>query len=366
MHKSMLSKKTFPRALFRPNIAAFKWIPGMSEAPIVDLRSDTVTRPGAGMYQAMAEARLGDDVYGEDETVNRLEAVAADLLGKQAGLFLSSATQANLVAMLAHNARGEEILLGEKYHIFSSEAGGVSALGGIIMHPLATDAAGGLALEQVMAAIKEDDPHLPITRTLALENTVSGQVQDPEHHRLLAEAVRAQGLKVHLDGARLMNASVTLQQPAADIVAPFDSVMLCLSKGLGAPVGAMLCGDVEFIARARRLRKQLGGGMRQAGVIAACGLYALDNNVARLAEDHERARMLAEGIGGIAGLPVRQHTNMVFIEPRAQDLEPLRQHLEAHQVLIGYQHPPIRLVTHLDIDDDAIGRALEAIHSYYR
>jgi len=243
----------------------------MSEAPIVDLRSDTVTRPGAGMYQAMAEAQLGDDVYGEDETVNRLEATAADLLGKQAGLFLSSATQANLVAMLAHNARGEEILLGEEYHIFCAEAGGVSALGGIIMHPLATDASGGLALEQVMAAIKEDDPHLPITRTLALENTVSGQVQDPEHHRRLAEAVRAQGLKVHLDGARLMNASVALQQLAADIVAPFDSVMLCLSKGLGAPVGAMLCGDVEFIARGRRLRKQLGGGMRQAGVIAACG-----------------------------------------------------------------------------------------------
>ncbi|MCP4471605.1 MAG: low-specificity L-threonine aldolase [Gammaproteobacteria bacterium] len=338
----------------------------MSAAPIVDLRSDTVTRPGAGMYQAMVEARLGDDVYGEDETVNRLETTAANLLGKQAGLFLSSATQANLVAMLAHNARGEEILLGEEYHIFCAEAGGVSALGGIVMHPLATDASGGLTLEQVMAAIKEDDPHLPISRTLALENTVSGRVQDPEHHRHLAGAVRAQGLKVHLDGARLMNASIALQQPAADIVAPFDSVMLCLSKGLGAPVGAMLCGGIEFIARARRLRKQLGGGMRQAGVIAACGQYALEHNVARLADDHERARLLAEGIGDIVGLPVRQHTNMVFIEPRAQDLEPLRQHLEAAQVLIGHQHPPIRLVTHLDVDDDAIERAVEAIHYYYR
>jgi threonine aldolase len=364
--KSMLPKKAFHRALFRPNIAAFERAPGMSETPIVDLRSDTVTRPGPGMYQAMAEARLGDDVYGEDETVNRLEATAAQLLGKQAGLFLSSATQANLVAMLAHNARGEEILLGDRYHIFDSEAGGVSALGGIVMHPLATDESGGLSLQQVMGAIKEDDPHLPITRTLALENTVSGQVQDPAHHRRLAEAVRAQGLKVHLDGARLMNASVALQQPAADIVEPFDSVMLCLSKGLGGPVGAMLCGEVEFIARARRLRKQLGGGMRQAGVIAACGLYALANNVTRLAEDHERARMLAEGLAGIGGLPVRQHTNMVFIEPGAEDLEPLRQHLEARQVLIGHQHPPIRLVTHLDIDDDAIERALQAFRSYYR
>jgi threonine aldolase len=337
----------------------------MSEAPIVDLRSDTVTRPGAGMYQAMAEARLGDDVYGEDETVNRLEATAAELLGKQAGLFLSSATQANLVAMLAHNARGEEILLGDEYHIFVSEAGGTSALGGIVMHPLATDSSHGLGLEQVLAAIKEDDPHNPITRTLALENTVHGRVQDPAQHRRLAEAVQAEGLRVHLDGARLMNASVALQQPAADIVAPFDSVMLCLSKGLGAPVGAMLCGNADFIRRARRLRKMLGGGMRQAGVIAACGLYALEHNVARLAEDHERARRLAEGLADIEGLPVRQHTNMVFIEPRAQDLEPLRLHLEANRVLIGHQNPPIRLVTHLDIDDAAIEHAVEAICSYY-
>jgi len=366
MVKKHAFKKAFPCALFRPNIAGFTRIQGMSEAPVVDLRSDTVTRPGAGMYQAMAEARLGDDVYGEDETVNLLESTAADLLGKQAGLFLSSATQANLVAMLAHNARGEEILLGDEYHIFVSEAGGVSALGGIVMHPLATDSSHGLALEQVLAAIKEDDPHNPITRTLSLENTVHGRVQDPEHHRRLAEAVRAQGLKVHLDGARLMNASVALQQAAVDIVAPFDSVMLCLSKGLGAPVGAMLCGDVEFIARARRLRKQLGGGMRQAGVIAACGLYALENNVARLAEDHERARLLAEGLDGIAGVPVSQHTNMVFIEPRAEDLEPLRQYLEARQVVIGHQYPRIRLVTHLDLDDAAIGRAVEAIHSYFR
>ena len=337
----------------------------MSETPLVDLRSDTVTRPGAGMYQAMCDAPVGDDVYGEDETVIRLEATAANLLGKQAGLFLSSATQANLVAMLAHNARGEEILLGERYHIFSSEAGGVSALGGIVMHPLATDATGGLAVAQVMAAIKEDNPHLPISRTLALENTVAGQVQDPQHHRHLAEAVRAEGLRVHLDGARLMNAAVALQQPPADIVAPFDSVMLCLSKGLGAPVGAMLVGDRDFVSRSRRLRKQLGGGMRQAGVIAACGLYALENNVERLAQDHERARLLAEGIADIADLPVRQHTNMVFIEPQADDLEPLRMHLEARQVLFGHQKPPIRMVTHLDIDDAGIERAIEAIRSYY-
>jgi len=337
----------------------------MSETAVVDLRSDTVTRPSAGMYEAIAEARLGDDVYGEDETVNRLETVAAGMLGKEAGLYLSSATQANLVAMLAHNARGEEILLGDCYHIFCHEAGGTSALGGIVLHPLATDASGGLALEQVLGAIKEDDPHLPITRTLALENTVSGQVQDPDHHRALAEAVAVLGLKVHLDGARLMNAAVALGRSADDIVEPFDSVMLCLSKGLGAPVGAMLCGEVEFIARARRLRKQLGGGMRQAGVIAACGLYALEHNIERLAEDHQRAWRLAEGIADIEELRVRQATNMVFIEPPLETIEPLRRHLEAQQVVIGRQSPRIRMVTHLDIDDAGIERAIAAIRGFH-
>ncbi len=338
----------------------------MSKEATVDLRSDTVTRPSAGMYQAILDAAVGDDVYGEDETVNRLETTAAQLLGKEAGLFLSSATQANLAAMLAHNARGEEILLGDQYHIYVAEAGGTSALGGIVMDPLRTDETGGLSVEQVLAAIKEDDPHEPITRTLALENTVSGRVQDPGHHRQLADAVREQGLRVHLDGARLMNAAVALDMPAADIVAPFDSVMLCLSKGLGAPVGAMLCGSAPFIKSAHRLRKQLGGGMRQAGVLAACGLYALEHNIVRLADDHDTARQLAEGISSIAELPVRYHTNMVFIEPEAHDLEPLRLHLEAQQILIGEQKPPIRLVTHLDIDSAGVDRVITAIHSFYR
>ena len=337
----------------------------MNQPAQVDLRSDTVTRPSAGMYQALAEARLGDDVYGEDDTVNRLEASAAEMLGKAAGLYTSSATQANLIAMLAHNARGEEILLGEEYHIFSNEAGGTSALGGIIMHPLKTDATGALSLEQVLAAIKPDDPHLPITRTLALENTVSGQVQDPEHHRSLAAAVREHGLRVHLDGARLMNAAVALERPAAEVAAPFDSVMLCLSKGLGAPVGAMLCGDVDFIARARRLRKQLGGGMRQAGVIAACGQYALEHNIERLAEDHRRAREFAEGIADIEILQTRQYTNMVFIEPPTDQVEPLREHLESRGINIGHQFPRIRMVTHLDIDDPDIERAIDAIRAFF-
>lgn len=238
--------------------------------------------------------------------------------------------------------------------------------GGIIMHPLATDAAGGLSPAQVLAAIKQDDPHLPITRTLALENTVAGQVQDPLQHRRLAEAVREQGIRVHLDGARLMNAAVALALPAAEIVAPFDSVMLCLSKGLGAPVGAVLCGSDEFIARARRLRKMLGGGMRQAGVLAACGLYALENNIERLTQDHATAGQLASGLAQIDGLPVSHETNMVFIEPRAKDLEPLQQHLRQQRVEIGRQSPRIRLVTHLDVDSDGIERAIAAFHSYFR
>jgi threonine aldolase len=338
----------------------------MSEEAIVDLRSDTVTRPGEGMYQAILDAAVGDDVYGEDETVIRLEAKTAQLLGMEAGLLLSSATQANLAAMLVHNARGEEILLGDQYHIFVAEAGGTSVLGGIVMHPLLTDESGGLSLQQVLDAIKEDDPHCPITRTLALENTVFGRVQDPAQHRQLAEAVREQGLKVHLDGARLMNAAVALDMPAAELTAPFDSVMLCLSKGLGAPVGAMLCGTAGFIKSARRLRKMLGGGMRQAGVLAACGLYALDNNIARLADDHERARQLAEGIGSIDGLPVSYFTNMVFIEPEDKDLELLRVHLEEQRILIGRQNRPVRLVTHLDVDNAGIDRVISAIHSYYQ
>ncbi len=338
----------------------------MPETPTVDLRSDTVTRPSAAMYDALRSAPVGDDVYGEDETVNRLERIAAALLDKEAALFTSSATQANLIAMLVHNARGEEVLVGDRYHVFVSEAGGASTLGGVVLHPLPTADDGGLTREQVLGAIKEDDPHHPITRTLSLENTVGGRVQDPARHRGLADAVREQGLKTHLDGARLMNAAVATGFAAAEIAAPFDSVMLCLSKGLGSPVGALLCGSAAFIERARRQRKQLGGGMRQAGVLAACGLYALEHNVERLADDHARAAGLAAGLAEIENLPVRHATNMVFIEPAADDVSALREHVEARGVLIGVQKPPLRLVTHLDIDDAGIERAIDAFQSFYR
>ena len=338
----------------------------MSDDAIIDLRSDTVTRPSAGMYQAIAEAAVGDDVYGEDETVNKLEVTAAELLGKQAGLFVSSATQANLIAMMVHCRRGEEVITGDRYHVVVAEAGGASTLGGVVMHPLATDANAGVTMEQVLGAIKPDDPHCPISRLLVLENTVSGRVQDPEHHRALIEAVRERGMKAHLDGARLMNASVALGRRSADIVGPFDSVMLCLSKGLGAPVGAMLCGEEDFVKSARRLRKQLGGGMRQAGILAACGLYALENNIERLTEDHARAAQLAEGIGVIQELKAYHDTNMVFIDPPVEQYEALNQHLREHRVIPGDIESPTRLVTHLDIDDSAIERVIEAFQSFYR
>ena len=338
----------------------------MSEQPVVDLRSDTITRPDAEMYRAMADAPVGDDVYGEDETVNLLEATAANLLDKEAALFVSSATQANLIAMMTHCRRGEEVISGDRYHVIVAEAGGASTLGGVVMQPLATDAKGSMSLQQVLDAIKPDDPHCPISRLLSLENTVSGMVQDPDHHRVLVEAVRKHGLYAHLDGARLMNASIALGRPAADIVAPFDSVMLCLSKGLGAPVGAMLCGQAGFIEHARRLRKQLGGGMRQAGVLAACGLYALDHNVERLAEDHARAAQLADGIGNLEELRAYHHTNMVFIDPPAERYQALSDHLQENGVLVGRFESPTRLVTHLDIDDGHIERAIDVFQSFYR
>ena len=338
----------------------------MSERAIVDLRSDTFTRPNAEMYRAMADAPVGDDVYGEDETVNLLEATAANLLDKEAALFVSSATQANLIAMMTHCRRGEEVISGDRYHVIVAEAGGASTLGGVVMQPLPTDANGGLSLAQVLDAIKPDDPHCPISRLLSLENTVSGMVQNPDQHREMVKAVHEQGLVSHLDGARLMNASIALGRSAADIVAPFDSVMLCLSKGLGAPVGAMLCGEAEFIERARRLRKQLGGGMRQAGILAACGLYALEHNIKRLAEDHSRAAQLAEGIGNLEELRASHHTNMVFIDPPADRYQALENHLQENGVLVGRFESPTRLVTHLDIDDGQIERTIDVFRSFYR
>ncbi len=341
---------------------------GPKTAPLADFRSDTVTQPTAGMRAAMAEAAVGDDVYEEDPTVRLLEETLAGLAGKKAALFFPTGTQSNLAALLVHCGRGDEYIAGGDYHVFHDEAGGAAALGGISPFPLATDETGGLTPAQVAAAIKPDDPHCPVSRLLCLENTVSGRVQSLERIDSLAHVARDKGLSVHLDGARVFNAAVALGQPLSRLCAPADSVSICLSKGLGTPVGTVLCGDRDFIRRAMRARKILGGGMRQVGVLAACGLYALERNIARLAEDHARARRLAAGLAAIPGVdvePAAVETNMVFADPGAGHHGPLQGYLADHGILIGAQVPKIRLVTHMDVDDEAVDMLVGKIQDYF-
>ena len=335
---------------------------------LADFRSDTVTRPTAAMRAAMAEAPVGDDVYDEDPTVHQLEERLATLAGKQAAAFFPTGTQSNLAALLSHCGRGEEYIAGSSYHIFAYEAGGAAVLGGIAPHPLPTGPRGGLDPKAVEAAIKPDDSHHPITRLLCLENTVSGQVQPQAEIVALAGLAHERGLSVHLDGARLFNAAVAQGRPLAELTAPVDSVSICLSKGLGAPVGSVLCGSEDLIARARRNRKLLGGGMRQVGVLAACGLHALDHHVARLADDHRRARTLAQGLAAINGVSVdleRVQSNMVFMDPGAGHHQPLCDFLAGRGILVSAQVPEMRLVTHLDVDDDGVEAMLVGVRDYY-
>ncbi len=333
---------------------------------VIDLRSDTVTRPSSGMYDAMMSAPLGDDVYGDDESINALEQQVAQMLGKEAGIFVSSGTMSNLIAVLEHCARGDELIVGDGYHIYIDEAGGPSVLGGVAMCPLPTDDKGGLTVAQIEGAIKEDDIHSPISRLLCLENTVHGCAQPADQIQLLVESARAAGLSTHLDGARLMNASIDLGVTAEKLAAPFDTVSLCLSKGLGAPVGSVLSGTQAFIKRARRNRKLLGGGMRQAGILAAAGSYALDNNIERLADDHANAKMLLEGLSSIKQLEVRQQTNMVFITPVNGGQSELQAHLSEQGIVISAGVPSIRLVTHLDINQADIEYLIDVMVKYYR
>lgn len=337
-------------------------------AKVIDLRSDTVTKPSPGMRQAMNEAPLGDDVYGEDPTVTALEEKVAALLGKEAGLYVSSGTMSNLIGVLTHCGRGDEYLIGDVYHVYRSEALGTAVLGGAACYPLPTSATGALDPAKVKAAVKPDDPHNPMTKLLSLENTVSSHVQPQDLIEELADTAHEAGLQVHMDGARLMNAAVAQKASPADLVAKIDTVSLCLSKGLGAPVGSVLTGPKDFIRRARRLRKMLGGGMRQAGVIAAAGLYALENNVDRLAEDHANAERLAEGLRGLNRLKVHRDpsaTNMVFVEPDEADHDALRAWLGERGITISAGKPAIRLVSHLDVNSDDIDRTVEAVQSFY-
>ncbi|WP_404402869.1 low-specificity L-threonine aldolase [Pelagibacterium halotolerans] len=337
----------------------------MSEISI-DFRSDTVTRPSAGMREAMAQAAVGDDVFGDDPTIAALEARVADLMGKAAGLYLPSGTQSNLAALLSHCARGEEYIAGQQAHCYKYEAGGAAVLGSIQPQPVETLPDGTMALEAIRAAIKPDDMHFARTRLLALENTIGGKVLPSEFVTAATGLVREHGLSTHLDGARIFNAAVASGVAARDLAAPFDSVSVCLSKGLGAPVGSVLAGAPEFIARARRWRKMLGGGMRQAGIIAAAGLYALEHNVARLADDHARARRLAEGLAAYPAIAVEMpQTNIVFVHVDTSVAEAFSAHLAAEGIMITGRYGEQRWVTHLDISDADIDRALAVVGAFF-
>jgi threonine aldolase len=323
------------------------------------------------MRAAMASAEVGDDVFGDDPTVNRLEALAAETIGKEAALLVPSGTMGNLAAVLAHCGRGDEVILGDQCHTFCYEAGGVAALGGVHPMPVRTTPDGRLPLESIEAAIRADNVHFPITRLVCLENThnrCGGAVLDEAYTRSVGDLAHRHGLKLHLDGARIFNAAAALGLPARRLAGPADSVTFCLSKALCAPVGSLLCGERDFIARARRLRKQLGGGMRQAGVLAAAGIVALETMVDRLPEDHRRARTLAQGLGALPGILLENDappTNMVYIRlaPDAPlDEAGLQQALARQEIRIGPVGPRrIRFVLHHWIDDEGVTRTVEAI-----
>jgi threonine aldolase len=329
----------------------------------IDLRSDTVTRPSPGMRAAMAAAEVGDDVYGDDPTVNRLQAHMAERFGFESALFFASGTQSNLAALMAHCGRGDEYLVGQDAHTYKYEQGGAAVLGSIQPQPLENDPDGGISLERIAKAIKPHDIHFARTRLLALENTIGGRVLPPDYQRKATDFAHAQRLSTHLDGARIFNAIVNLQVDEKTAVAGFDSVSVCLSKGLGAPAGSVLVGQRDLVAEARRWRKALGGGMRQAGVLAAAALYALEHHVQRLADDHANAAYLADGLRSL-GLRVEPpQTNIFYVDIPAQHVSALAAHLEQRGILatIG---PHTRLVTHLDLPREKIDTTLRAFREF--
>ena len=331
----------------------------------IDLRSDTVTKPPPAMREAMARAEVGDDVFGDDPTVNKLQEVAAARFGMQAGLFFPSGTQSNCAALMAHCQRGEEVIVGQEAHTYRYEAGGMAVLGSIQPQPLQNLPDGSLDLAMVEGAIKPDDSHFAITKLIALENTIGGRVLGRAY---LADAIalaRRRKLSIHLDGARIFNAAVKLGMPVDKLCEGFDSVSVCLSKGLGTPAGTVLVGHRDLIDRARRVRKMLGGTMRQVGILGAAGLYALEHNVDRLAEDHANAERLAQGLAAL-GLKVDPvQTNMVFVTLPKDSAAGLKAHLDANGVatLGGAK---MRLVTHLDVSAQDIDRALKVFAAFFQ
>ncbi|HGK6776915.1 TPA: low-specificity L-threonine aldolase [Yersinia enterocolitica] len=318
---------------------------------LIDLRSDTVTQPDAAMRQAMANAEVGDDVYGDDPTVNALEAQAARLSGKEAALFLPTGTQANLVALLTHCQRGEEYIVGQKAHNYLYEAGGAAVLGSIQPQPIDANDDGTLPLDKVLAAIKPDDIHFAQTRLLSLENTHNGKVLPLSYLQQAWALTREQKLALHIDGARIFNAAVALNVPLSEITQYCDTLTICLSKGLGAPVGSLLCGSAEYIKRARRWRKMTGGGMRQAGILAAAGLYALEHNVARLKDDHDNALWLEQQLRalGVEIVAPGAQTNVLYIQQSSELAAKLGPWMRERGVLIS-AGPITRMITHININ----------------
>jgi threonine aldolase len=330
---------------------------------MIDLRSDTVTKPTAAMRAAMAAAELGDDVFGDDPTVNALQQRIADLLGKEAALFTPTGTQSNLCGLMAHCARGEEYIVGQMAHTYRWEGGGAAVLGSIQPQPLNQAADGTMALAEIDAAIKPDDAHFAITRLLALENTWGGKVLPAAYVEQATALARRRGLATHLDGARLFNAAVASGVPARQIAQHFDSVSVCFSKGLGTPAGSALVGSKALIARAHRVRKMLGGGMRQAGVLAAAALHALDHHVERLAEDHANAKLLAEGLQGLPGVTLEMpQTNIVFVDLAPEKAAGVVDRLRAAGVLCTGLYK-LRFVTHLDVSRADIERAVQVLRA---
>ena len=333
------------------------------KAEVIDLRSDTVTRPTPAMRKAMAEAAVGDDVFGDDPTVNRLQEIAAEMLGTEAALFLPSGTQANLCALLSHCERGDEYIVGQSAHTYMYEGGGAAVLGSIQPQPLDFMPDGCLDLGKVAANIKTDDPHFARTRLLCLENTQAGKVLPLDYLAQARALADEYGLGLHLDGARVFNASVKLDVPVTDISCHFDSVSMCLSKGLCAPVGSVLCGSSEFIGKARRWRKTLGGGMRQSGVLAAAGILAMTEQVQHLHKDHESAQELAQVLSEFPDLgldPDSVQTNMIFVRVKKSSRQSLTKKLAEEGVLVSGSRDNLRLVTHFDFKREQVERTATA------
>ena len=334
----------------------------------IDFRSDTVSLPSKEMLQCVENAKLGDDVYEEDTEVIELQEFAAELLGKEASLFFPSGTQSNLTAILAHCQRGDEVLIGRDYHTNLYEARGASVLGGVGICPIDISESGSMNLNDMLSQIKDDDPHYAVTKLLCLENTFSGKVQPQDELEALVLEAHRRGLKVHLDGARLFNAHIHSGLSLSALVGSFDSVSICLSKGLGAPVGSLLVSNQTIINKAIRLRKMLGGGMRQVGVIASCGMYALKNNIERLQHDHDNAKLLATGLSKIAELKVEygeSQTNMVFVNCPKKHRLPLESYLFDRNILIASLDRG-RLVCHLGVSEKDIKFVVNVFEDYFR